>query len=662
MLFQVGSKRSDYWQKAPYIGILLFWALLMAAAPMTVTQRHAETLAARALATQRGLGTPTLFAPTEVQWFAYVSPAEARLQQSWRTLDGKTVVPARVFSAPQVDLPRSPYGDATWNPLTDHIGYAPFVKPTLAYFVGVVHNASSKTAFQTALNAAVNTDIIEFTAAQTWTRGGVPAQSSARFPARGDVGHVLIRDAGTIGVMPAQGNRVTAATFAAAKTQTINANDSIWDFTNATRGWYLYGLHFKNAAPQTADCVRMLNIQASNTSGGNTTSIANIPKYFIVEGCYFENPWDSAYTTATRCALSPSIEYGWITENLMVGIASNGNECKGINASCTIGKINVENNGIEALTETIMWGGAAVVGDMTEVAADIYHARNYLYRRTEWMTPSTLFQYTNHKNFFENKQGIRQVVERNECSGHSGKGQQNDLAIKHACPGGANDVGRVQCNNNVYRYNRFENSANQWAVATTTSATWTPNGTFRIEIYGNLSWAQHPTFVSGSSSVNRLLLSDLASPSKKLADIYVHHNTYQSPNKCMAIGGNLTQNANGAPNFRFMNNVDYAATHQYNGPFADGGATGVTVLNNISGAGGWTWAGNVAIGSGTQVWSGIPGNYVVPTAQLAFVDTATGNYKLVSYANYTGTDGNAPGVDYDHMNTFLTGVRTGAHI
>ena len=44
---------------------------------------------------------------------------------------------------------------------------------------------------------------------------------------------------------------------------------------------------------------------------------------------------------------------------------------------------------------------------------------------------------------------------------------------------------------------------------------------------------------------------------------------------------------------------------------------------------------------------------------LQFVDESTGNYKLVDYSAYTGTDGQAPGVPYDHMVSMLSGVLAG---
>lgn len=664
MIHQVRTNRPDYWQWAPKVGLLLFALLLMAPlsrvpvlrAPLGVTVARLEDATARAV---KLAGAATLFSDPSLRLFAPADATRTRRRATWKTWTGETVAAARIFQAPTTALPRSPYGDATWSPLNDQITYTPFVKPTMGYFVGSVLAATTKGNAQTAVNNAVSTDIVEFQAALAWGRTSISGGGSLSqliFPARAS-GYVLVRDQDTYATLPAQGTRVTDADFAAANTQSANASDSVWDFAPQTQGWYFRGIDFSNTH---ADNVRILAVLPRNTTNGAyAVTVANTPRYIIIEQCNFVNDWTSAWTVNCRGGIDPSIEYGFITENNIQGIASNGNEAKGINTSQSIGKINVTNNGIEGMTETIMWGGALMLGDNPNcAAADIYTARNYLYRRPDWMVFSaTAFKYRNHKNFMEHKQGVRHVWERNECSGHSGVGQQQDLQIKHAGQG-TSDRGKVTCNNSLFRYNRFRKSASPFAIATSTNQFYTNNGTYRIEVYGNLWWDRNPNFAGTSG--DRILFSDIASNVKIVADVYVHHNTYSSQNVSVVFGGNLASNAGSLPNFRYMNNVDWAPTHSSAGVVMSGGTKGVQALNNLSGAGGWQFAGNVGIASaGNFAWSSVPGNYEVSVAALAFVDAANGDYTLVDYANYTATDGGAPGVPFAHMDSLLSGVLTG---
>lgn len=665
MIHQVRTNRPDYWQWAPKVGLLLFALLLLAPlaqvrvlhAPLGVTIARLEAATTRAI---KASGETVLYAPAEVAWYVPADATRVRRQATWQTWTGETVAAAKVFQAPTTALPRSPYGDGYWSPLNDSITYVPFQKPTMGYFVGSVLAATTKGNAQTAVNNAVSTDIVEFQTALSWGRtfitgGGSLAQLI--FPARSS-GYVMVRDQDTAGTLPAQGQRVTNADFAAANTQSVNASDSMWDFAPQTQGWYFRGLDLKNAH---VDNVRIISMGTRNLTTGNyAINVANTPRYIIVEQCNLTNDWSASWTTNCRAGIDPAVEYGYITENNIEGIASNGNESKGINTSQSIGKINVTNNGIEGMTENIMWGGALMLGNNTECAAsDIYTARNYLYRRAEWMVFSaTAFQYRNHKNFMEHKQGVRHVWERNECSGHSGIGQQHDLQIKHAGQG-ASDQGKVFCHDVLFRYNRLRKSASPISVATSTNATYTPNGTYRVEIYGNLWWDRNTNYAG--TSADRVLLSDIASNVKKVADVYIHHNTYGAQGVSLVFGGNLASNAGSLPNFRYMNNIDWSPTHLSAGVVMSGGTKGVAALNNLSGAGGWQFAGNVGIASaGSWTWSSVPGNYEVSVASLAFVDATNGNYTLVSYSNYTGTDGGAPGVPYAHMDTMLTGVLTGA--
>jgi hypothetical protein len=561
------------------------------------------------------------------------------------------------YVMPITQLMRSPYGDAHWSPFDDSITYEPFVRPTLAYFTGQLFNVTTKGGAQTALNAAQSTDIVQFEAAMSWTRSSTPNVAQLSFPARSS-GYVMVRDLGTHATLPTQGTRVSDADFAAANVQSVSANDSMWDFAPSTQGWYFRGLELKNA---NADCTCILRVAARNpTTGNGVYTVATMPRYVIIEQCRIWNPYDAAaWTTGCRNGIEPGMEFGYITDNQITGIVGNGTENKGLNTSNGIGKLCVTNNAIEASTENIMWGGSTQQGDNPNCAcADIHISRNYLYRRAEWMVFSaTAFVYRNHKNFMEHKKGERVCWERNECVGHSGIGQAQCVNIKHAGVG-TSDVGLVRTRNIVIRYNRFKNGAAPIAISTSTNATYTPNGTERVEFYGNLWQDQHAQFVN--TTLNRNLLADIATNVKVITDVYVHHNTMSVRHNHCVFAGNLTSNAGALPNFRWMNNVDFSPTHNYGGFQMNNSVAGVTALNNVAGVNNWIVAGNVGINAGAPVFSGVPGNYVVSAGSLAFVDAAGGNYTLVDYSAYPATDGGAPGVPFAHLTTMLTGVLTGA--
>lgn len=662
MIHQVTTKRRTYWQDAPLVGLLVLALLLMLQVPaplrpMPVQQALVESVA-RAIHTTQ---TTELLARPDVRLFVPVDRTRTSSRRTWMTVTGVEVAEVQVFERPTTDLPRSSFGDARWSPITDKIEFKPFKTPTIGYFVGSVIAAGSKGAFNTAVSStAVDQDIVEIDMSPTWTRGGgaggVGSAANARFRDRGTTGYVLIRDASTYVGLPSPDARVQTSHFTGKNVQSVDASDSMWDFSNASRGWYIQGLHIQNQKSGTSDNARLLYVGATDGSFNYTTNIANSIRYLIFEHNWIENPWESTYTFRTRGGLSPDCEYAIIRGNQISGICSVNNENKGINCSSAIGKFQVTNNAIEASTENIMWGGALVRGDLTTVSGDIYTARNYFYRRPEWMVSSVGFAYTNSKNFMEHKQGLRHVWERNECWGHTGQGQQQNLQIKHAGQGNS-DKGRVVCQNVLFRYNRMENSAALVSVATSTNSFYTANGTNRIEVYGNLEWNQHVPF--RTNTANRLIFSDLNGTDKIVSDIYIHNNTYRTFYTCLAIGGTQTSNAGSLPRLKFINNVDFGPTHSFTAPLANAGYAGTALLNSACGAGNWTFAGNVAIGAAGFPWNNVAGNYAVAASALQFVDESTGNYKLVDYSAYTGTDGQAPGVPYDHMVSMLSGVLAG---
>jgi hypothetical protein len=579
--------------------------------------------------------------------------------------NGISYIPAVVYAHPEYGLPRSVFGDTRFNPITDVLVYEPYPLPTMAYFSGTVRavTTGTKTAFQAAIDAAVDTDIIEL-------RVPVPLGNQDRFapsaenngviwPNRGTNGHVLIRDQATMGGLPALETRVAESHFAAANEISVTGNKSCMEWDNGSAGWYFYGVLIRNQFSGSGDNSGLLKVSVPNPA----TLSNQVSKMAFVQ-TWFDGNWQtSAIGKWCRRALTFDVEYAHIRDSRITGFVGNGNESQTLNSSNAKGKIKIVNCALEACSETILWGGAVLQSTTQARNVDIFQSRLYCYRRADWMVSTAGFVHTNHKNFFEIKDGQYQVFERSYCTGHSGRAQQHDVNLK-GTPQSAADSSTVAATGDVtVRLCFFTNSAAPVQLAGSTQVY---RGTTRRVEIDRCLWTN--TLLTATAS--RVLYSALNAGNGTVRDTYIHHCTFACYNTVITFSA-------GAPGacagLRFVDNVNYA-TPQYSSP--RGYTTGTAELDLICGVGAWTFAGNVtAIEAGqtaNNMWASVPDNYA-PTGgtAIAFVDAANGNYALAGQTvnrvpsgttpiTACSTTGGEPGVDMPHLTTMLVGVVAGS--
>lgn len=614
---------------------LLLALLLAAASPFGATRRWSEQYVAAWVAKEgwRGLTTHE---------GVLVTQQTAQRQATYTPGAIKNVR----HIAPRQLLPRSAFGDARWNPLTDRIEgptgkpWEPFAVPTLWYFTGTLRSVSGGTqaAWQSACNAAVDSDIVELAS-------NVSMTSAYSYPNRGTAGYVLCRGNG---FAVAQGTRVAPSDFASAFALTTTALLTAHRMAQGASGWYFRGLKIANGATSPT-----LNQQNMMTWGAATqTTTAHQPTKLVMEQCYVTNPWVPGSAECVR-GLAMQGEYMQVRQSYFDGYASDGLETQAIFSSNGLGKALVWDNFLEGSTENILCGGSTTTMGANSYCADWIWRQNHMFKRLAWMNvPTTI---ATRKNFFEIKNGARQVVEGNIMENHDGNGQQHDIVINNK-PRTAAEEAWMAADDFWIRHNILDagfGPFNMGAAASDSGFNRNP-GCQRIQISNNLSIN---TRAVGDSS-NRIQIVGLQQ-NRTCPNIAIEYNTVGVTNSMLTFSNNSSANANTAPGCIYINNVGYRSV-QYASPRSND-QEGTTVLNTVCGAGNWTCGGNVAYSTFAGFsWPGGPYtslNYKATTA-IQFADTASNNYTLTDnrYIN-VATDGGVPGVNMTQLNAFTSGVR-----
>lgn len=572
---------------------------------------------------------------------------------------GRAVAPASAYRvgpirnvpyrAPRQQLPRSAFGDARWNPLTDRLEgpngrpWEPFALPTLWYFTGTLRQVTGGTqaSWQSACNAAVDGDIVELAS-------NVSMSSAFNYPNRGTAGYVLVRGEN---FAVSQGTRVAPSDFASAYalTSTVHTGSvtTCHRMAQGASGWYFRGLQIRNGY-SGVNVGSTLMIWAAATQ----TSTAHMPTKLVMEQCYLTNPWAQGTNECLR-GLTMNGEYMQVRQSYLDGFAGDGVETQAILAGNGIGKALVWDNFLEGSTENIMCGALSTQMGSNSYNADMAWRGNYLFKRDAWMNvPSTV---ATRKNFFEIKNGARQVFEGNVCQNHDGDGQQHDLLL-NTKPQNAAEQSWTACEDFWLRYNILDAGFGpfNFGAAANDNGFFHNPGCQRVQASDNLSIN---TRAIGNSS-NRIQIVGLAQ-NKTCPNIAIEWNTVGVTNSMLTFSNNSSVNAGTAPGVIYNNNVGYRSV-QYESPRSSD-QTGTAVLNTVAGAGNWQCGGNVAFSAFAGFgWPGSPytsPNYKATTA-IQFADSANGDYTLTDtrYLNVS-TTGGAPGVNMTQLNAFTAGVR-----
>jgi len=631
------------WTIAP-----LFLALLLQLAAATPARQWSERVAVQWITTEGWTGYTT--------HEGVLVPTPARQQHRGSSYHPGPVQDVR-HVAPRQQLPRSAFGDARWSPLTDRIvgptgqEWAPFEIPTAWYFTGTLRQITGGTqaSFQSAMNAAVDGDIVELASNVTFT-------SAYNIPNRSTAGYVLVRGQS---FAVAQGTRVVASDFSGAfaitgsiSTGSVGAVPLL--MAQGASGWYFRGLKLQNGLVSTSAAEGMMWWGASSQP-----TTAAMPTKLVMEQCWLTNPWVAATSNTIKCkrGLRADGEYMQVLETRIDGMAGNGLETQAILFGRGRGKALVRNCYLEGATENIMCGSLAGTMGALDYNADIIVRRSHLFKQVGWMNVAS--SIATRKNFYEIKDGFRQVVEGCELENHDGDGQQHDVVLNNKPQNPAHEAW-CGCDDIWVRHSRFRASygpVNVGAAGSDDGDNRNP-GAQRVQV-SNCLWQDsrcvpgHPDAGSG-----RFQLVGLQNVARTCPNIAIEYNTAQTGNTVLLFSGNSTTNQNSTPGLVFINNVCYLDV-QYATPRSNT-LTGSACLEWSCGLGLYTFAGNVAYS--TRSGFSFPGtisttNYKA-TTPIIFANEAGGDFTLTD-SRYTNkaTDGGVPGVDMVQLLAFTAGVR-----
>lgn len=300
------------------------------------------------------------------------------------------------------------------------------------------------------------------------------------------------------------------------------------------------------------------------------------------------------------------------------------------------GPYKIINNYLEAAGENVLFGGAdpSIFG---LIPSDIEIRRNHFFKPLSWKVghPSYAGFHWSIKNLFETKNARRVVVDGNlfeNCWADAQVGFAILLKSNNqdsTAPWSVTED--LTFSNNIIR--NAEHGLNILAVEVPPKISAVGN---RFRIVNNY-WDVQKIWFQGSNGAR---------------DLVFDHNTFLTrEGNTASLYGLVTEG------FVFRNNLGVRAGYGFKGA---GTAEGTATLNMF--APGWIFESNVLADFNPQDPIGsviYPANNFYPASLSAvgFVDLANGNYRLSSASPYKsrGTDGKDIGVDWDALNTAMTG-------
>jgi hypothetical protein len=366
-------------------------------------------------------------------------------------------------------------------------------------------------------------------------------------------------------------------------------------------------------------------------------------------------------------------------------VSGYGADSSAIGSVTGTGPVKIVNNFLEASGCTILWGGGASSFNVT----DVEFRRNHVFKPFTWWehSPTYLGTLFAAKNLFENKTGVRELIEGNIFENNWAQAQKGTAIVfspknqTGKCPGcTVHDV--------IFRYNIVRHSVNGIGMATayaTTCQGQSGNGNgscqylsgalYNLSIHDNLlDDISQPTYWPGDCCTNGSLFTiGTGQLTNWPHDIAIDHNTGFPDGSGTA---NIT--IHGAPqviaNFSFNNNLvgtGNSGFHQvYPGNKQPGcGSTNAAgVLGILNGCMGnsWQFTGNVLVNNSSS--SKFPGSVFPPgnvqaasLDSVGFVDAQNGNggdYQLLPSSQYKNSapGGKDPGADIVALMVATAGV------
>lgn len=570
-----------------------------------------------------------------------------------QTWTGRDVLAVQWAARPAFTLPRSPYGDATWNAVTDEIRYDPFPSPTPAYFYGTLHAvaAGSGSGYSAATAAAVDNDIVEIRGAQT--SGSATSHITASRGAT--AGYVLVRDQNTYAGLPAWDAdvRVNPATHLATANQWKSSSShtgAVCAFADNAEGYVFWGIYWVNGRVGTTDNAGLVNTSPQ-------TAPANETKRIVFQHCATDGGWtlDTGTRLYGRRGISPQSTGCKILDSDCRGHVSQSTDSNCINTSSGIGQFLIDNCALESASETIIWGGSASArGPNTVVCADIRITRCWAWRRDDWMDAAAGTAYSTQKNFWECKNARRMLIDRCGARNYSAKAQQYMMIWKSVAQN-SSEGAEIAAEDITVRYCDFDNwygGCFQFAHNYTSSPSKPPaRQVKRLQVYG--SRFRNTLGVLADSSNDFLMTPGPlqgGSGALGIPDARVERNTFTHHNCAMDFGSGYTNSLPGliVTDNAWLNHTRYLILASQAG--------NANPLDVISG-GTYTLARNVVQGGQYYTAWQSPyqaANYIAPQGSPIQYDSEF----IVTDARYnTRAQGGGPlGIPGAHFLTQITGV------
>src|SRR5439155_847714 len=160
--------------------------------------------------------------------------------------------------------------------------------------------------------------------------------------------------------------------------------------------------------------------------------------------------------------------------NVMAKIAGYGADSSAVGSVTGIGPVKIVNNFLEAAGATILWGGGYSATNITDVEL----RRNHVFKPFTWWQQSSSYFGTAFvvKNLFENKMGIRELVEANIFENSWAQAQRGTAILFYpknqygGCPG-------CTVQNITFRYNLVTHAVNAISISNTPATTCAPGAT-----------------------------------------------------------------------------------------------------------------------------------------------------------------------------------------
>ena len=357
------------------------------------------------------------------------------------------------------------------------------------------------------------------------------------------------------------------------------------------------------------------------------------------------------------------------------------------------GPVKIINNFLEASGATILWGGGSSAANITDVEL----RRNHVFKPLTWWKNSSSYIGVAFavKNLFENKSGVRELVEGNIFENNWAQAQKGTAILFYpknqwgTCPGcTVHDV--------VFRYNVVRHTVNAIGISATYATTcpgqagggtgscrYLSGPLYNLSIHDNvLDDISETTYSPGTCCSDGFLFAiGTDQASNWPHDIFISHNT-GFPVGSGTADVTIQSTPQFFANFSFTNNLFGAGNFGFHqalpggglpGCGATGGSGAVGVLNGCMHSS-WTFSNNAIIGGNLPV---PPSPYPNLTtcgsmdsctqflgsdwSSVGFVNFNNGNggdYHLLPTSPYknAGTDGEDLGADIDGLLVATAGV------